>query len=133
MRRALNDIPRLRKILWADVFLGGATGIAGLALYGWWSAFLGLPVKLVLIIAAVTGLYALLALSLAIMKPIQGRKVRWLVIANWIWTAVSVGLLLYYFSGATVFGKLFLVLQIVVVGGLAWLEGRHLGKNPNEV
>lgn len=133
MRRALNDIPRLRKVLWADVFLGGTTGIAGLALYGWWSRFLGLPVKLVLIIAAVTGLYALLALSLAIMKPIQGRKVRWLVIANWIWTAVSVGLLLYYFNAATVFGKLFLVLQIIVVGGLAWLEGRHLGKNPAEV
>lgn len=133
MRIALNDIPGLRKVLWADVFLGGATGIAGLALYGWWSRFLGLPVKLVLVVAAVTGLYALFALSLVIMKPIQGRKVRWLVVTNWVWTVVSVGLLLYYFSGATVFGKAFLVLQIVVVGGLAWLEGRHLGKNTADV
>lgn len=133
MSIALNDIPGLRKLLWADAFIGGGTGIAGLALYGWWSGFLGFPEKLVLLIAAVTGLYALMALSLAIMKPIRGRMVRWLVIANWVWTAVSVGMLGYYFGGASVFGKIFLVLQIVVVGGLAWTEGRHLDKKATEV
>jgi hypothetical protein len=129
----LLDIPRLRKILLADAFIGGTTGIAGLALYGWWSRLLGLPERLVLLIAAVTGLYALLAASLVLMKPIRARAVRWLVIANWTWTVVSIGMLLYYSSGATLFGKTFLVLQVVIVGGLAWLEGRHIGKNTDEV
>ncbi|WP_126248780.1 hypothetical protein [Chitinophaga rhizosphaerae] len=129
----LPDIPRLRKVLLADAFIGGVTGVAGLALYGWWSRFLGLPERLVLLIAAVTGLYALMAMSLVVMKPIRARPVRWLVIANWIWAAVSVGMLWHYGGGATVFGKMFLVLQIIVVGGLAWLEGRHIGKNADEV
>lgn len=129
----LLDIPRLRKILLADAFIGGTTGIAGLALYGWWSRFLGLPERLVLLIAAVTGLYAMLAASLVLMKPVRARAVRWLVIANWTWTVVSIGMLLYYCSGATIFGKAFLVLQVIIVGGLAWLEGRHIGKNADEV
>ncbi len=126
MRTSLHDTPRLRKLLLADAFIGGGTAIAGLALYGWWSRMLGLPERLVLLIAAVTGLYALLALCLVLMKPLRWRPVRWLVVANWIWTVVSVGLLWHYGSGATFFGKVFLVLQILVVGGLAWLEGRHI-------
>lgn len=126
MTPSLQDIPRLRKILRADAFIGGATAVAGIALYGWWARFLGLPEKLVLLIAAVTGLYAFVALSLVLMKPIRWWAVRWLVMANWIWTLVSAAMLWYYWEQATVFGKAFLVLQILVVGGLAWMEGRHI-------
>lgn len=133
MKTILNDIPKLRKILWADAFIGGATAVAGLALYGWWSRFLGLPDRLVLIIAAVTGLYAMMAVCLAIMKPLKPKPVKGLVLANWLWTAVSVGMLIYYFGGASVFGKVFLILQIVVVGGLAWLEGRHVERVASKV
>lgn len=133
MKTILNDIPKLRKILWADAFIGGATAVAGLALYGWWSRFLGLPDRLVLIIAAVTGLYAMMAMCLAIMKPLKPKPVQWLVLANWLWTAVSVGMLIYYFGGASAFGKVFLILQIVVVGGLAWLEGRHVERVASKV
>lgn len=126
MSPSLQDIPRLRKILRADAFIGGATAIAGLALYGWWARFLGLPVKLVLLIAAVTGLYAFVALGLMFMKPIRWQAVRWLVVANWTWTLVSAGMLWFWWEQATVFGEAFLVLQVLVVGGLAWLEGRHI-------
>jgi hypothetical protein len=37
-------------------------------------------------------------------------------------------MLIFYFSGATPFGVLFLMLQVVVVGGLAYFEGRHVVK-----
>ncbi len=134
MKTILTNIPKLRKILWADAFIGGTTAVAGLALYGWWSGFLGLTERLVLIIAAVTGLYAIMAVSLAIKKPlINAKPVQWLVIANWLWAAVSVGMLIFYFGGATGFGKVFLILQIVVVGGLGWLEGRHVERVASKV
>jgi hypothetical protein len=46
--------------------------------------------------------------------------------ANWIWTVISIALLIYYMPYATIFGAIFLVLQVVVVGMLAWLEGKHI-------
>jgi hypothetical protein len=46
--------------------------------------------------------------------------------ANWIWTAISTILLFFHFATATAFGLTFLILQIFVVGGLAYLEGKQL-------
>jgi hypothetical protein len=119
-----NRVVKLKKILWADFILGFITAVI-LAIYKPLAIFLGLPADLLLMIAAVTFLYSLLAFYLAMQAIPSGRLVRILVIANWAWTVVSVILLMLFIAEATIFGVVFLVLQVVVVGGLAWLEGRE--------
>ena len=126
MKYQIKNIPLLRKVLWADTIAGGGTAVAGLLLYSLLVEFLGLPANLIVIIAAVTLVYALLALRLALQTTPSILLLRILVYANWVWTLISVGLLIWYISEATVFGAAFLVLQAVVVGMLAWLEGRHI-------
>lgn len=121
-----NRVVKLKKILWADFILGFVTAVAGLVLYKILTPFLGLPANLILVIAAVTLLYSIFAFYLARQNVPARGPLRILVIANWVWTVISVILLILFFSGATVFGALFLVLQVVVVGGLAWLEGKYL-------
>jgi hypothetical protein len=122
----VNYLPlTLRTILWTDFLLGSSTGILGLAFYRSLEAFLNMPSDVIAIIAAVTLLYSLFALFLAL-RPLQV-KLTWALIAvNWLWSLVSVGLLYFYYRDASVFGKLFLVLQIIVVGGLAYFEGKAL-------
>lgn len=126
MRTEYANISLLKKILWTDCIAGTGTGMAGLAGYSWFAGFLGLPADLILIIAAITLAYGLVAFRLAWQHIPSVGLLRLLVMANWIWTIISIGLLVVYVGKTTVFGTLFLVLQVVVVGGLAYLEGRHL-------
>lgn len=118
----------LKKILWADFALGSGTAVIGLAAYKVLASFLGLPVSLVVFVSAVTLLYALVALWLAMRdSPVVG-WVRLLIYANAFWTLVSIGLVIGYIGSATIFGAVFLVLQVVVVGGLAVLEKRCINR-----
>ena len=116
----------MKKVLWADSILGGITALLGLFWYPALVDFLGLPPHLIVIIASVTMAYALLALSLALKSSPAISPLRILINANWIWTIISVALLIFYISEATIFGAIFLILQVVVVAVLAWLEGRHI-------
>ncbi len=128
MKYQIMNTALLKKVLWADVLLGGSTALIGLIWYVWLAGFLGLPVKLVAVIAAVTLAYALLALSLAIQNPPFIPLLRLLIAANWMWAVIGLGMLIYCFNDATPFGAAFLILQVAVVGGLAHLEGRHVVK-----
>lgn len=119
----------MKKILWADSILGGGTALIGLFCYAELVDFLGLPANLIIIIAVVTLAYALLALSLAFKSQPSVSLLRLLIYANWVWTVISVGLLIAYFRDATPFGVAFLILQVVVVGLLAYLEGRIVQQN----
>lgn len=116
----------LKKILWADSLLGGSTAVVGLLWFQPLAVFLGLPVNIVVMIAVVTLAYALLALSLALQRQPSVLLLRALIYANWLWTVISVVLLIFYIPGTTLFGTAFLILQVVVVGMLAYLEGRHI-------
>ena len=118
----------LKKILLADFIAGFVTAAAGLILYRLLTTFLGLPANLVIIIATVTLLYSILAFILARQNMPSVKWLKILVYANWTWTVVSIVLLILYISRATVFGGAFLILQVIIVGGLAWLEGRYLQK-----
>lgn len=125
----MNNIPLLKKILWADHVLGAGTAIIGLLWYPVLSRFMGLPENIIVIIAAVTMAYGLVALLLALQNPPRERLLRILIYANWIWAVISVWLLFRYAGDAKWLGATFLVLQVLVVGGLAWLEGRHLTRD----
>jgi hypothetical protein len=123
----------VKQLLWADFFLGFFTGLAGLILYPILTLFLGLPAWLIIVIAAVTLLYSILAFILARQPDPSYRLLRVLVYANWIWTLISVVLIFLFISGATIFGAAFLILQVLVVGLLAWSEGRHLQVPPDSL
>lgn len=116
----------LKDILWADSVLGMGTGILGLIWYPFWTGFLGLPTNFIVVVCTITLLYGLVALSLALQAQPMIRLLRILIWANWTWAAVSVVLLLRCFSAASLYGGLFLILQVVVVAGLAYLEAKHI-------
>ena len=113
-------------LLWADTLLGGITAILGLCFFHYLTAILGLPINVVLSISVITLLYSIVALVLAMQQNISISLLRILVFANWFWAIISIGLLLIYFNRAALLGRLFLILQVVVVGGLAYLEGRQV-------
>jgi len=116
----------LRRLLWLDAALGGSTALLGLACFRQLSPLLGLPAPLLLVVSVITGLYALGAWRLATLEVVPREGLRLLVGANWAWTVVSLAMLGVFLGHATALGHAFLVLQVLVVGGLAWLEGRHL-------
>lgn len=126
MKSQLSNISSLRKILWIDAVLGGITAFAGLSMYRLARHFLGLPTNVILFIAAVTLAYALMALTLALQYRPSVLSLKVLTYANWAWTVISIILLISYFGTATIFGIIFLVLQVIVVGTLAYLEGKHV-------
>lgn len=122
----IRNLSLLKKILWADSIVGGGTAVIGLILYRLLANFLGLPANLIIIIAAVTLAYAFLAFRLATQSVPSVLPLRILIYANWVWTIISGAFLIFYVNNATIFGIIFLILQVLVVGILAWLEGRHI-------
>jgi hypothetical protein len=125
----INNPIVLKKILWLDAIAGGTTAIFGLLLSHTVSQFFGLEHQLLIIIASITLIYALVAMYLVSQKITPITLLRILVYANWIWAIISVFLLYFHFSTATMLGLLFLTLQIIVVGGLAYFEGRQIVKH----
>lgn len=117
---------RLKKLLRLDALLGGSNALAGLAFPVGVAKLLGLSTAFVLSVAGITLLYAGVAGWLAIQPSPNLRLTRTLIQANWLWTLISLGLLLLHFQQATGLGVVFLVLQVVVVGTLAYLEGQQL-------
>jgi hypothetical protein len=122
----IRNLSLLKKILWADSILGGGTAVISLILYRLLAKFLGLPVNLIVIIAAVTLAYAFLAFRLATQRVPSVLPLRILIYANWVWTIISGAFLIFYVDNATIFGIIYLILQVLVVALLALLEGRHM-------
>ena len=105
---------------------GSITGIIGITFFRIVASFLEIPDKVMMVISAVTFSYALFALYLAQQHPPAIRPTKILIAANWLWSLISILLVYVYFSNASVYGKLYLILQVIVVGGLAYLEGKAL-------
>lgn len=118
----------LNKILWVDFALGSSCGLLGLLFSDFFVPIFGLSAEVILWISAITLLYSIIAFRVVIMQPVSIPLLRFLIMANWAWTLISLGIIFFHFSDATLLGKTFLVLQIVIVGGLAWLEGNQLEK-----
>lgn len=126
MRYDIRSIPVLRKTLWLDAFLGGSSAISGLCFPAFLAPVLSLQQQMILVISLITLVYAIVAASLAGRKQIPVTGVRILVYANWLWAFVSIMMFIVYAKETTLQGTLFLVGQVVVVGGLAYLEGRQV-------
>lgn len=126
MQYQVKDSELLRKILRLDAVLGGGTALVGLLFYPELTPVLGLPTRFITVVSVVTLLYAVVAIRLATQKPVSVPLLRLLIGANWLWTLVGLVLLLVHYNTATGLGLSFLILQIVVVGGLAYWEGNQL-------
>jgi hypothetical protein len=81
---------------------------------------------MIVFVSAVTLLYSLFALFLAQRNRSSVRLTRSLILANWLWSVASVVLIYLYFLDASIFDKLFLILQVLVVPALAYFEGPAL-------
>jgi hypothetical protein len=126
MGYSIKNEPLLKKILWIDNFLGGATAITGLLCFTTLATVLGLTTSFILSLAIVNLLYSILSFILALQKPTSIRLLRPLIYANWLWTVISVLMVFAYFNKTTSLGTLFLLIQPIVVGGLAYIEHRQI-------
>jgi len=126
MTYTINDVSVLRKILWLDTILGAATAIVGLCFFNPLTSVLGLTVPFILSVSIITLCYSVIAGVLANQSTISIPLLRLLILANWIWTFISIGLMLVHFAGAELLGRIFLFLQIFAVGILAYFEGKQL-------
>lgn len=121
----------LRQILWLDFILGGSTALIGIFFSAPLTGILGFSLQFIYTVSIITGIYALLALRLALQTLISPRLLRALIIANCIWAVISIGLLFFYFSTATILGKIFLILQVLAVAGLAIMENKQIKETSN--
>lgn len=128
MPYSISNPPRLKKLLWVDAALGTSNGLAGVLLLSPIAGWFGLAKNLLLLISIITLGYAAVALYLATRPQTPPTLAQRLVQLNWLWTGISVLLLLFYHKQATTLGDAFLVAQVLVVGGLAYLEGRQICK-----
>ena len=125
MSYGIRNAQVLRKLLWADTFLGGSTAIIGLLFSSLLTEVLGLSRIFIIVVSVVTLLYALVAFALARQEATSIVLLRLLINANWGWTVVSGVLLFLHADKATPLGIAFLIAQVIVVGGLAFLENRQ--------
>jgi hypothetical protein len=116
----------MKRLLLLDFSMGFLTGLLGLLFWQQASLWLGFPPGFVQIVAAFNLLYALFALLNYAQSPLRPRWLLALVLANGAWTLLSLGFILTHYAGAQPLGKLFLLLQVPVLGGLTWAEGRQL-------
>ncbi|GAB3314420.1 hypothetical protein GCM10027299_02520 [Larkinella ripae] len=128
MNRLIRNERFLKKVLWLDALLGGSTGLIGLLFASSLTRFLGFSTSLILGISSITFGYAVVAFVLVRQKPTSVRLLTVLVGANWTWAVISVVLFFLHWTWATSWGVLFLALQPLVVGGLAFVEGNQIEK-----
>jgi uncharacterized protein with PQ loop repeat len=121
----------IRRLLWIDFIMGGVNGILGIIFCNFLRALFEIPSNIIMMISVVTLLYALVACILAQGKTLNVKLTKALILANWIWVLVSLVLIYLFIAEASVLGRVFLLLQVIVVGGLAYLEGRAL-KNTSQ-
>ena len=128
MTYSIKNTLFLKKILLVDALMGSITAIIGLVFFNWLTYFLGLPKNHIIVISSITLIYAIVALALVVQKNISIPLLRLLVNANWVWTIISVILFFIHFNQAEMMGVIFLILQVIVVGALAYLEGNQILK-----
>ncbi|MEL6671385.1 MAG: hypothetical protein AAFR61_04310 [Bacteroidota bacterium] len=123
----------MKKLLWVDFAAGAVTSLLGIFLAGFFAPIFGIPEAVLFWMHVVTLGYALVSSTLAIPQKVNMPRLIGLIAGNWLWVPVNLVLIYFYFGEATLLGKLFLISQIVFVGGLAYIEGRQLEKQPAKV
>ena len=121
----------IRSLLWLDCTAAGVVGAAMLTLSGPLASLFGLP-RAALIGMAVTNLiYGSFSYSLARQPAAPPSRVKALVVANFAWTAVCVGLAAFFAGPGSWLGAGYILGEGLVVGALAAVEARALRTTPS--
>jgi hypothetical protein len=119
--------PRLRSLLWFDCTAASVVGVTMLAVSGLIAPLFGMP-RAVLVATALANLaYGGFSYSLARLPEAPCRRVRALVVANFAWTVVCVGLAATFARPGSWLGVAYVLAEGVFVGGLAAMEARARG------
>ncbi len=116
--------PILRRILILDAVTCLGAALLFIVAAGWVRHALGITagvqsVALVILIA-----FAGILVTVAVRQAANRAALRFIVLGNAAWVALSVGYLLLA-SGLTTLGQTFVLVQAAVVAVLAWMEHRH--------
>ncbi len=116
----------LQRLLWIDGIAALTSGCIVLLFTTTLSIFFNLPYQVLQIMAFISLGYAGYSLSLAQRKVKPTSLVKLLVFANCAWAVVCLSVMLFYRSTATVYGTIYLLLEALFVGILAFLEWRQI-------
>lgn len=116
-------------MLWLDCCAGAVVGFFGLSLtFGSiLGPLTGLPGWVLVLMGSANLLYASFSLSIASAAGLRARAVRFLVLANALWSLVCLSLACAYLGAATTLGMIYLVAEAAFVAFLAFLESKALG------
>jgi hypothetical protein len=114
----------IRALLWFDCIAAGVAGVAMLALSSLLAPPFGVPRALLVTMALVNLAYGASSYSLARQPAASRRAVRALVVANFAWTAVCLGLAAFFAAPGSWLGAGYILGEGLFVGALAAVEGR---------
>lgn len=100
-----------------------------LALSGVLAPRFGIPREVLVAMALVNLAYGAFSYSLARQEEAPRRRVRALVVGNFAWTGVCVGLAAYFAGPGSYLGAGYALAEALVVGALAVVEVRALGRS----
>lgn len=112
------------ELLWVDCIAAAVGGLAVLLLLPWLVPIYGLPPGWLQGVGIANLLYGSYSFSLALRRRRPQAFITLLVVANAAWALVCVGMALHFADSATWLGLGHLVVEAVVVGGLAACEWR---------
>lgn len=112
------------EILKIDFTLAFFTGLIGLVFYKYLIEPTGLSANFIVIVSLFHLLYASYSGFLLIAKVNSTSSFGLLIIANWFWMIVSLMLLFLFWKEAKLFGRVLLMAQVLVLGVLAYVEGK---------
>jgi hypothetical protein len=116
----------LQRLLWIDGIAALTSGCIVLIFTSSLSGFFNIPQPLLRILAFISLGYAAYSLSLAQRKVKPMPLLKLLVVANCAWAVVCLSVMLFYSNTATFYGTIYLILEALFVGTLAFLEWRQI-------
>jgi hypothetical protein len=128
MKYQIKNPQLLKKILWVDFSLGFVCGILGMLLSTVLHQLTDLPIPLFFWASVITLGYSFVAFPLAYVKNTPIGMLRILIYANWFWALLCAGFLAMHLKDLSILGIIYVLLQIIVIGGLAYFEGKQLEK-----
>lgn len=112
------------EILKIDFTLAFFTGLIGIVFYKNLIEPTGLSTNFIVIVSLFHLLYAFYSGTLLITKSNSNRTFKLLILANWFWMIVSIVLLFLFWNEVKILGQLLLIVQVLVLGVLAYVEGK---------
>lgn len=119
---------KIRSLLWFDCAAAGIVGVAMIALSGMLAPLLGIPRAVFVTTALVNLAYGAFSYSLARQPAAPRHRVRALVVANFAWAAVCVGLAALFAGPGSWLGAGWMLAEALFVGTLAAVEARASDK-----